>query len=92
MHKHRSLIDEILCQLLKQLTNNKSTKNDSIQRGWKLLVIILNYFIPSEHLRPYFIKYLNDNIDQNEKLGKFYSEKQTFTKIFSFSTIMFTSL
>ncbi len=72
MHKHRTLIDEILCQLLKQLTDNKSTKHDSVQRGWKLLLIILNYFIPSEHLRPYFVKYLNDNIDKNEKLGKFY--------------------
>ncbi len=69
MHKHRTLIDEILCQLIKQLTDNKSTKIDSVQRGWKLLVIILNYFIPSEYLRPYFVKYLNDNMDQNEKLG-----------------------
>ncbi|CAF1426007.1 unnamed protein product [Adineta ricciae] len=68
MHKHRTLIDEILCQLVKQLTENKSTKNDSVQSGWKLLVIILNYFIPSPHLRPYFVKYLNDNINQNEKL------------------------
>ncbi|CAF1240131.1 unnamed protein product [Adineta ricciae] len=68
MHKHRTLIDEILCQLIKQLTENKSTKNDSVQYGWKLLVIILNYFTPSPHLRPYFVKYLNDNINQNEKL------------------------
>ena len=70
MHKHRTLIDEILCQLIKQLTENRSAKNDSLQRGWKLLVIILNYFIPTEHLRPYFVKYLKDNINQNEKLGK----------------------
>ncbi|CAF3639551.1 unnamed protein product [Adineta steineri] len=68
MHKHRTLIDEILCQLIKQLTDNKSIKTDSVQCGWKLLVIILNYFIPSQHLRPYFVKYLNDNINQNEKL------------------------
>ncbi len=69
MHKHRALIDEILCQLIKQLTDNKSTKSDSAQCGWKLLVIILNYFIPSQHLRPYFVKYLDDNLNQNEKLG-----------------------
>ncbi|CAF3546374.1 unnamed protein product [Rotaria sordida] len=68
MHKHRTLIDEILCQIIKQLTDNKSTKNDSVQRGWKLLTIILNYFIPSEHLQPYFIKYLHDNRIKNEKL------------------------
>ncbi|CAF2388479.1 unnamed protein product [Rotaria sp. Silwood2] len=68
MHKHRTLIDEILCQIIKQLTDNKSIKIDSVQRGWKLLAIILNYFIPSEHLQPYFIKYLHDNRIKNEKL------------------------
>jgi hypothetical protein len=70
MHKHRTLIDEILCQIIKQLTDNKSLKSDSVQRGWKLLAIILNYFIPSEHLQPYFVKYMNDNISQNERLSK----------------------
>ena len=29
--------------------------------------MILNYFIPTEHLRPFFVKYLNDNIHQSEK-------------------------
>lgn len=70
MHKHRALVDEIVCQLMKQITENKSTKHESAQRGWKLLLIILNYFIPSEHLRPYFVKYLNDHHNQHEKLGK----------------------
>ncbi|CAM4880089.1 unnamed protein product [Rotaria socialis] len=68
MNKNRALIDEIMCQIIKQLTDNKSAKQDSMQLGWKLLAIVLNYFIPSENLRPYFIKYLNDNIIQNEKL------------------------
>ena len=70
MHKYRALIDEVLCQLMKQITENKSTKHESAQQGWKLLVIILNYFIPSEHLRPYFVKYLNDYHNHYEKLGK----------------------
>jgi hypothetical protein len=91
MHKHRTLIDEILCQLIKQLTDNKSIKTDSVQRGWKLLAIILNYFIPSEHLRPYFVKYLNDSSDQNEKLGKFQFGKY-FLIFLIVSTIMFESL
>ncbi|CAF4054726.1 unnamed protein product, partial [Rotaria magnacalcarata] len=69
MHKHRSLIDEILCQIIKQLTDNKSVKTDSIERGWKLLALILNHFIPSEHLQPYFVKYLHDNRSKNEKLA-----------------------
>jgi myosin-15 len=70
MRKHRILIDEVLCQIIKQLTDNKSIITDSIERGWKLLVIILNYSIPSDRLQPYFIKYLHDNRNQNERLGK----------------------
>ncbi len=70
MRKHRILIDEVLCQIIKQLTDNKSIIIDSIERGWKLLVIILNYSIPSDRLQPYFIKYLHDNRNQNERLGK----------------------
>jgi hypothetical protein len=56
---------------MKQLTENRSARNDSAQRGWKLLVIILNYFIPSEHLRPYFVKYVHDRCNPNDRLGKF---------------------
>ncbi|CAF0977130.1 unnamed protein product [Adineta steineri] len=70
MHKHRILIDEVLCQIIKQLTDNKSIIIDSMQRGWKLLAIILNYFIPSDHLKPYFLKYLHDNQNHDEKLVK----------------------
>ncbi|CAF1146613.1 unnamed protein product [Adineta steineri] len=58
----------LLCQIIKQLTDNKSIIIDSIQRGWKLLAIILNYFIPSDHLKPYFLKYLHDNQNHDEKL------------------------
>jgi hypothetical protein len=78
LHKHRTLIDEVLCQILKQLTDNKSTKTESVQKGWKLLAIILNYFVPSECLQPYFVKYLQDNRNQNEKLG----ENLIFIKLF----------
>ena len=60
MHKYRTLIDEVLCQIIKQLTDNKSIKANSIQRGWKLLVIVLNYFIPSEDFQAYFVKYLHE--------------------------------
>lgn len=51
------------------MTENKSIKIDSLQCGWKLLLILLNYFIPSENFRPYFLKYLNDHRNDNEKLG-----------------------
>ncbi len=51
------------------MTENQSTKVNSLERGWKLLMILLNYFIPSEEFQPYFIKYLNDHRTENEKLG-----------------------
>ena len=70
MHKHRDLIDEILCQIVKQLTDNLSVHRDSIQRGWKLLALILNYFIPSERLRPFLLRYLHDHQSRYERLGK----------------------
>jgi hypothetical protein len=56
------------------MTDNKSMKTDSLERGWMLLMILLNYFIPSEDFQPYFIKYLNDHRNENEKLGKVFIE------------------
>ncbi|CAF0846167.1 unnamed protein product [Adineta ricciae] len=68
MYKHRILIDEVLCQILKQLTDNQSHVGDSIRNGWTLLAIVLNYFVPSDHLKPYFMKYLQEHYHQNGKL------------------------
>ncbi|CAF1159280.1 unnamed protein product, partial [Didymodactylos carnosus] len=67
MYKDRDLLDEIYSQLLKQLTNNKSSKADSLKRGWSLLSVVTNYFIPNEALRPYVLKYINDNITNSNK-------------------------
>ncbi|KAK7865486.1 hypothetical protein R5R35_002356 [Gryllus longicercus] len=57
-HKHESLRDEVYCQLMKQTTNNKSTKPDSCQRGWRLFSIVAAYFVCSDTLKPYLFKYL----------------------------------
>nr|CAD7398937.1 unnamed protein product [Timema cristinae] len=57
-HKHESLRDEVYCQLMKQTTNNKSTKPDSCQRGWRLFSIVAAYFVCSDILKPYLFKYL----------------------------------
>ena len=59
---------------MKQMTENQSSKPDSLKRGWKLLTMLLNYSIPSEEFQPYFIKYLNDHRTENEKLGKYLIE------------------
>ncbi|XP_049851037.1 unconventional myosin-XV isoform X4 [Schistocerca gregaria] len=57
-HKHEQLRDEVYCQLMKQTTNNKSTRPDSCQRGWRLFSIVAAYFVCSDVLRPYLFKYL----------------------------------
>ncbi|XP_039291022.1 unconventional myosin-XV [Nilaparvata lugens] len=54
-HKHEPLRDEVYCQLMKQTTSNK---NESCQRGWRLLSIVAAYFTCSDTLRPFLLKYL----------------------------------
>ena len=54
-HKHEALRDEIYCQLMKQTTSNKT---ESCQRGWRLLSIVAAYFMCSDVLRPFLLKYL----------------------------------
>lgn len=57
-HKHETLRDETYCQIMKQTTNNKSSRPDSCQRGWRLFSITAAYFSCSEVLKPYLFKYL----------------------------------
>jgi len=57
-HKHESLRDETFCQIMKQTTNNKSSRPDSCQRGWRLFSIIAAYFSCTPVLKPYLFKYL----------------------------------
>ncbi|XP_046641646.1 unconventional myosin-XV-like isoform X4 [Daphnia pulicaria] len=57
-HKHEALRDETYCQVMKQTTNNKSSRPDSCQRGWRLFSITAAYFSCSEVLKPYLFKYL----------------------------------
>jgi hypothetical protein len=70
MYKQVTLIDEIFFQLIKQLTNNPCSYKHSIQHGWQLLIILSNYFLPSERLRPYLLKYVRDQRNQYERSGK----------------------
>lgn len=61
LHHHTELCDEVYCQLLKQITNNKSTKADSCQKGWRLMAILTAYYKASDLLKPYLFKYLESN-------------------------------
>lgn len=61
LHHHKELIDEVYCQLMKQTTNNKSNRQDSCQKGWRLMTILCAYFKATNRLKPYLFKYLENN-------------------------------
>ncbi|XP_065898577.1 unconventional myosin-XV-like isoform X1 [Dysidea avara] len=65
--EHPELQDEIYYQLVKQTTSNKSSKNDSCERGWKLLVICTGYLNCSELLLPYLLSYLQANSSDSKR-------------------------
>ncbi|XP_015264730.1 PREDICTED: unconventional myosin-XV [Gekko japonicus] len=52
--------DEVYCQIMKQITDNSSTKTDSCQKGWRLLYILSAYYRCSEVLKPYLLWFLQD--------------------------------
>ncbi|XP_028390179.1 unconventional myosin-XV [Phyllostomus discolor] len=57
---HEVMQDECYCQVVKQITNNTSTKQDSCQRGWRLLYIVAAYHGCSEVLQPHLLHFLQD--------------------------------
>ncbi|XP_053550900.1 LOW QUALITY PROTEIN: unconventional myosin-XV [Bombina bombina] len=58
--EHDVMKDEAYCQIIKQITDNISTKTDSCQRGWRLLYVLAAYYKCSEVLKPYLFKFLQD--------------------------------
>ncbi|KAM6299269.1 unconventional myosin-XV [Aegotheles albertisi] len=58
--EHEVLRDEVYCQIIKQVTNNTSSKPDSCQKGWRLLYILTAYYKCSEVLRPFLLAFLQD--------------------------------
>ncbi|XP_064529391.1 unconventional myosin-XV [Pseudopipra pipra] len=58
--EHEVLRDEVYCQIIKQITNNTSSKTDSCQKGWRLLYILAAYYKCSEVLRPFLLAFLQD--------------------------------
>lgn len=55
---HEVMRDECYCQIVKQITDNTSSKQDSCQRGWRLLYIMAAYYSCSEVFYPYLIRFL----------------------------------
>uniref|UniRef100_A0A8C4UEW8 Myosin XVA n=1 Tax=Falco tinnunculus TaxID=100819 RepID=A0A8C4UEW8_FALTI len=58
--EHEVLRDEAYCQIIKQITNNTSSKPDSCQKGWRLLYILAAYYKCSEVFRPFLLAFLQD--------------------------------
>ncbi|XP_075415257.1 unconventional myosin-XV [Tenrec ecaudatus] len=57
---HEVMRDECYCQIVKQITDNASTKQDSCQRGWRLLSILAAYHSCSEVFQPHLLHFLHN--------------------------------
>ncbi|XP_053384441.1 rho GTPase-activating protein 39-like isoform X3 [Mercenaria mercenaria] len=55
------LRDEIFIQICRQTTDNR--KEDSLQRGWELMAILLNFFPPTHKFYSYLEGYISRHID-----------------------------
>ncbi|VTJ86759.1 Hypothetical predicted protein [Marmota monax] len=55
---HEVMRDECYCQIVKQITDNTSSKQDSCQRGWRLLYIMAAYHSCSDVLYPHLHHFL----------------------------------
>lgn len=89
-NNHPELKDEVYCQIMKQTTNNRSTKygnrfyihfstffrRDSWSRGWRLFVILTAYYDCSLALKPYLLAYLSENAEDMRR--SFHGRPQSF--------------
>ncbi|XP_019397686.1 PREDICTED: unconventional myosin-XV [Crocodylus porosus] len=57
---HEALRDEVYCQVIRQVTNNVSSKTDSSQKGWRLLYILTAYYKCSEVFKPHLLSFLQE--------------------------------
>jgi myosin-15 len=56
--KRETLRDEVYCQIIKQCTNNRSPKADSLRRGWDLMILCCSSFAPSAEFAPFLNTFL----------------------------------
>lgn len=61
------LRDEVLCQLIKQTTNNPSAA--SCVRGWELMAMCTGLFPPSAKLEPYLLAYMRRTVEDEPYPG-----------------------
>uniref|UniRef100_A0A3Q1H7Z5 Myosin XVA n=1 Tax=Acanthochromis polyacanthus TaxID=80966 RepID=A0A3Q1H7Z5_9TELE len=61
--EHGLMKDEAYCQVMKQVTANTSSKQDSCQRGWRLMYILTAFHRCSDVMKPFLLKFLQDTSD-----------------------------
>ena len=62
------LQDECFLQLMKQVRKNPNPKSNA--KGWRMLLIILSYCLPSEPLENYLETFLHNRIKDGQDLAK----------------------
>eukprot|EP00127_Corallochytrium_limacisporum_P001319 Clim_evm9s51 gene=Clim_evmTU9s51 len=69
-HQNKALPDEVYCQLMKQLTNNRSSAPSAPAKGWSMLAMMTMYLVPTVALEPYLVAFLRRYSE--EDIGEFY--------------------
>lgn len=88
LHAPEELRDEVYCQVIKQTTNNPSSK--SALKGWELLGILAGAFAPSKDFEPYLLSHCDQHREQalkeaKEKSGEAAKEKQEVAALASYT-------
>ena len=63
------LTTEIFCQVIKQTTENPNTESNEL--GWQLLLLCVNFAVPTEDLRPYLLTHCIKNMGTSEAIGRY---------------------
>jgi hypothetical protein len=61
------LRDEIYCQIIKQLTANKSKKEAGEQRGWQIMLLLTAFVKPTDEFEPYLRGFIRSYTSDSQK-------------------------
>lgn len=66
-HRYPDLRDELYCHVIKQTTNNRSERVESAARGWRLLVLLTAFCVPSAYFERFLRAYLQSTAFDNQR-------------------------
>ena len=80
---------EAYCQLIKQLRNNPNAQSVSLvvsdwwndQKGWDLMAVFINWFLPEDAFVNYLIVFLWENAPDSDKLSLLIPMTRRFVKL-----------